>query len=195
MKRCFGVGWPVLLSQSDNPKRKLPYTLEFSHNGASWICVHPASANQLVEMALKKKMVEPLASYTTYRREVRYGQEQSRIDFLLEGKGGACCYVEVKSVSMIDDTGRFAIFPDSISKRGQKHLRELMYCVEKGSSAAALFVIQRTDIEMFRAAQEIDSEYAKLLLEAKDLGVQFYAYQTTGDPFAYELQTPLKIQF
>ncbi len=173
MKSCWEPGWKVSLSKSSNPKRKLAYSLELTHNGLTWIGVNTARPNSLAQEAIEKEIIPELKGYTSLKREVDVGE--SRIDILLE-KNGDKCFVEVKNVTLKDSDG-LARFPDSVSERGQKHLCELINLKEQGIRAVMLFIIQREDVDKFAPAYEIDPEYALLLKEAQEIGVEILPYQ------------------
>lgn len=173
MTSCWEENWPCGVSKSENPKRKLPYTLELTHNGETWIGVNTANANRLVAEWLQERSLVPFEAYTSVTPEKKTGD--SRIDFFLEGVDLPPCYVEVKSATLKKDG--IAQFPDAVSVRGQKHLRELMRLRESGARACLLFVIQREDVGAFAPAREIDPVYADLLTEAFEKGVEIFAYQ------------------
>src|SRR5690606_15095019 len=112
MTSCWAPEWKCALSKSDNPKRKMPYTLELTHNGETWIGVNTANANKLAHLWLQNNLIEELAGYSVIRPEMKVGQ--SRIDFYLEGHPSKPpCYVEVKSVTLKHEG--IAQFPDSVS--------------------------------------------------------------------------------
>ena len=173
MTGCAMPGCTAYFSDSMNPKRKLRYTLEVTQTADAAICVNTHRANGLVEEALVDGHIPALAGFDELHREVRYGIENSRIDLLLIF-GETRCYVEVKNATLGVGEGVVA-FPDAVTKRGQKHLRELMHMVEQGHRAVLIYCVARTDAESVRAAQEIDPGYAQTLREAKRAGVEVYA--------------------
>lgn len=174
MQSCWEPEWKCALSVSKNPDRKMPHTLELTYNGETWIGVNTANANKLAKLWLTQGLLPELAGYKTVIPEKKIGQ--SRVDFYLENHPEyPACYVEVKSVTL-KLNGR-AQFPDSVSERGQKHLKELMEIKRSGLRAAMLFVIQREDVKTFSPAESIDPTYARLLKEARDHGVEILAYQ------------------
>lgn len=178
MTSCWGPEWKCALSKSDNPKRKMPYTLEFTHNGVTWIGVNTANANKLAHQWLKKQLIPELKGYKDIIPEKNIGK--SRIDFFLDGHStDPACYVEVKSVTLKLDG--VAQFPDAVSERGQKHLEELMKLKKKGLRAVMLYIVQREDVEMMKPAHSIDSVYGKLLQQAYDAGVEILVYQCKLD--------------
>jgi len=188
MTGCVGENWPAMVSQSDNPKRKLKYTLEMTNNGATWIVTNTNNANTLACEGIESGLVEELDGYETYTREVKYGQN-SRIDILAES-GNKKCYIEVKSVTMINDEGLYC-FPDSPTVRGQKHLRELVDMVKDGHRAVMFYMILREDGAGFTPASDIDPKYAELLKWAVQNGVEVLAYQGLVSP--YELKMGKRI--
>lgn len=173
MTSCWEENWSCAVSKSDNPKRKLPYTLELTHNGETWIGVNTANANKLVSEWLHSKSLVPFEAYDSIQPEKKVGD--SRIDFFLESDDFPPCYIEVKSVSLKKDG--LAQFPDAVSVRGQKHLKELIKLKESGARACLLFVIQREDVDTFAPASQIDPVYSRLLIEAFEKGVEIFAYQ------------------
>ncbi len=178
MTGCWSPGWKVIVSKSTNLKRKLPYSLELTHNGESWIGVNTSRPNSLAQEAIENGVITELSGYITLTREVSIGE--SRIDILLERESKKC-YVEVKNVTLKTSDG-LARFPDSVSERGQKHLRELIQLKEQGHRAVILFIIQREDVDKFAPAYEVDPEYALLLKLADECGVEILAYQCKIEP-------------
>jgi sugar fermentation stimulation protein A len=178
MKGCALPGCTVLLSRSTNPTRKLPYTWELAKIDGIWVGINTSRPNALVHEALCADAIAELSGYDTIRPEVRYGSH-SRIDLLLSGQRGQC-YVEVKNVTLIN--GEKALFPDSVTTRGQKHLNELMEVVRQGARGVIFFLVQRADAVAVSPADEIDPEYGRLLRQALGNGVEALAYQATVGP-------------
>lgn len=170
-----------VLSRSDNPKRKCKFTLELMQapEDGVMVGVHSAKANVFVAKMLELNLVEGLGVYTEIKSEVVYGKDKkSRCDFVLVGPLGERTYVEVKSVTYAQpyDGARIGLFPDTVSVRAQKHVKELMRVVEESQgSAACLFVVQRNDCSAFAASFSNDPEYSRLLAAARDLGVKIIA--------------------
>ncbi len=173
MKGCAVPGGQVWLSRSDKAGRKLAYTWELAEAGGFMIGLNTGLPNRLTREAIENGTVEELQGYDTIRPEVRYG-ENSRIDLLLEGSPGRC-FVEVKNVTLVED-GR-ALFPDAITERGQKHLRELMRVVQEGDRGVIFFTVQRGDGDSVSPADMIDPEYGRLLRLAIANGVEALAYR------------------
>lgn len=192
MTGCAEPGWTVALSHSDNPRRKLPWTLEMTYNDHSWIGVNTHQANRLAEEALREGWIPELQDYTTLQREVRYGHEKSRIDFLLQGPEREDCYVEVKSVTLLENGVH--LFPDTVTTRGQKHLRELSALAQEGKRAVMLYLIQREDGgKTFQPARHYDPDYAHLLHAAQNAGVEILAYQCQVSPQRWQVKRPLHV--
>ncbi|MDO6692376.1 DNA/RNA nuclease SfsA [Aliiglaciecola sp. 3_MG-2023] len=175
MTGCGDPGFEVWLSPANNPKRKLAYTWELSKNQqGDWIGVNTQNANKLVAEAFALSKIEELAQYQDYKAEVKYGEENSRIDFMLTSDNLPDCYVEVKSVTLLRDGQGY--FPDAKTQRGSKHLRELSGIAKAGKHAVLLFCSQHTGIKNIRIAEDIDPEYSATLQAAIDAGVQIIAY-------------------
>ena len=163
----------VLLRDDDSPTRKYRYTWIAIYVGRTLGSIDTAAPNGLVEDAIRRRRIPELAGYESIRREVRYGQEGSRIDLLLE-RGEERCWVEVKSTTLCEQ--RVAMFPDAVTERGRKHLRELMAQVAAGDRAVQFFFVQRRDCDTFRPAWHIDPAYCETLAEAQANGVELLAY-------------------
>ena len=188
MLTCLEPGSPAYISPADNPKRKLKYTWELATSAGGLVGVNTLLANKLAEEAISTGVIGELAGYAALRREVRYG-ENSRVDILLEDAGGAPHYVEIKNVSM----GREGVagFPDSVSARGAKHMRELAAQVRAGHAATVLFTVQREDCTVFRPADDIDPAYGEALRAAVQSGVQVLVYRAAISPGEIRLAAPL----
>ncbi len=168
----------VWVSPARNPKRKLPFTWELIRVGAHMVGINTAHPNAIAAEAINAGRISELHGYATLRREVRYG-ENSRIDLLLEGDNQPPCYVEIKNVHLKrnDDIDHgVAEFPDSVTARGAKHLRELGNMVNEGARAVMLYVVQRNDCDLFRLAADIDPKYVAEFREARRLGVEAICY-------------------
>lgn len=189
MTGCSTPGCEVRLSTSDKPSRKLKYTWELVSVGGYWVGINTARPNYLVREAIESGVVKELQGYPLIRPEVPYGKN-SRIDLLLRGPNGFC-YVEVKNVTL--KVGDDALFPDAVTTRGQKHLRELMEVVRNGSRGVIFFAVQRGDCLSVRPADLIDPEYGRLLREAVRNGVEAVAYQALVTPKEILLVRPLPI--
>lgn len=176
MLNCMVEGGQVWFSRSNDPKRKLPGTWEISQTPQGRLaCINTGRANALVEEALRAGLIAELAGFTALRREVAYGEERSRIDFRLEYPHGVA-YVEVKSVTLGYPGSPVAAFPDAVTQRGAKHLRELAALARQGVRAVQLYCVNLTGIEAVRPAEEIDAAYAQALRAAVADGVEVLAY-------------------
>jgi len=196
MKNCMGEGWRVWYSDSGNPKRKYPCTWELSETpGGDLICVNTAQANRIVKEALAQNIISELAVYGTVKPEVKYGAENSRIDFLLTEAGLPNCYVEVKSATLLDESfgkGQ-GFFPDAVTERGRRHLRELQQMVAEGHRAILLFCVNHTGIDQIDVADHIDPAYGKVLREALQAGVEVLAYKSLINTETIQLWQPLPV--
>jgi sugar fermentation stimulation protein A len=163
------LGAPVQVSFHDNPKRKLAYTWEMIQIDNVWIGINTALPNKLIKIALEQQLFPELGTYQKIRSEVVYGQDnRSRIDFLLED-GDRSIYLEVKNTTWsIEDV---AVFPDTETTRGQKHLRELID-VMPTSRAVMLYLINRGDKTKFAPGDTTDPIYGQLLRTAVAKGLQ-----------------------
>jgi sugar fermentation stimulation protein A len=166
------VGSPVYVSKSDNPKRKLAYTLEMIEvydNQPTWVGVNTGMPNQITRQALLQKLIPELGEYDDIRLEVPYGQDKkSRIDFLLTGAAQPI-YVEVKNTTWAQSD--LVLFPDTVTTRGQKHLQELMALLP-AAKPVMLYFINRADCPYFAPGDSADPAYGKLFREAIERGVQ-----------------------
>ena len=178
MQACCQPGRPVYLSQHDNPKRKLKYTWELIHMPDSLVGVNTQVPNRLTAHAIASGDVSELAGYETVRREVKVG-ERSRIDIQLASPDRRPCYVEVKNCTLVADG--LATFPDAVTVRGQKHLKELQHLAAAGFRCAMFFLIQRMDARRFAPADHIDPEYGRLLRQAAQNGVDVLVYDVRID--------------
>lgn len=194
MTGCAEPGNQVWYSTSNNPKRKYPNSWELSVTSqGDTICINTAKANALVVEAIEQQKIPQLAGYDTLRTEVKYGKENSRIDILLEDNKSQNphkdCYIEVKSVTLLQNefgVGR-GFFPDAVTTRGQKHLRELIEVVESGKRAVLFFAVLHSGIEKVSSAHHIDADYSQLLKQAQEAGVEIICYKAELSPQQIEL--------
>ena len=186
MTGCAEPGFNAFYSTSDNSKRKYPHSLELTQNTLSQlICVNTAVANKVVEEAINNQVITELNGYEQLQSEVKYGSENSRIDFLLTSDNKPACYVEVKSVTLLSETAPHSgqgYFPDAQTVRGQKHIRELIEMIEQGHRAVLLFAVLHQGINTVSAASHIDKKYSDLLNQAIKKGVEVYAYKASISP-------------
>ncbi|MBN2427096.1 MAG: DNA/RNA nuclease SfsA [Deltaproteobacteria bacterium] len=177
MMECAIPGYRVILSRSDNPKRKLPYTLERIEVNGHWVDTHTHRANRVVEEGLRKGLIAEFRNYTL-SPEFSYGQ--SRFDFLLT-KGEEKILLEVKNVTLTLNSD-VARFPDAVTTRGQKHLKELLAARSDGYRGVIFFLVQRREARSFQPADNIDPVYGELLRQAVQGGVEALAYKTRVTP-------------
>lgn len=175
----------------DESPRKLKYTWELVKHNDVLIGVNTNHPNNIVEEALREKKIPEFSSYTTWRREVKYGVN-SRIDFLLESSDLPPCYLEVKNVHLKRD--EYAQFPDSVTLRGTKHLRELENVKKQGARAAVLYVVQRDDCDRFKPAHVIDPLYATTAYNAMLQGVETLCYNCCVTPQEIFLNQPMTVE-
>jgi sugar fermentation stimulation protein A len=173
MKECCEPGRPVWLSYHDNPKRKLKYSWEFIDMGNSLVGVNTNIPNRLVKTSIECGKVEELSGYDTVTAEIKVGKN-SRLDLFLSGNGKKNCYVEIKNCTLV--TNGFAQFPDAVTTRGLKHLKELRELVSQGNRCMMFYLIQRMDAEKFGPADHIDHAYGKELRNALKDGVEIAVY-------------------
>jgi sugar fermentation stimulation protein A len=177
-------GVAVWLSRSEAVTRKYPYTWEMVEAGlggeSQLVGINPLHPNRLVAEAIAARSIKKLGGYEMLRREVKYGAA-SRIDLLLEDERKGRCYVEVKNVHLMRRAGR-AEFPDCVTTRGAKHLRELAAMVAQGHRAVMLYLIQRADAESFSISGDLDPGYAEAFAVARAAGVEALAYRCRMSP-------------
>jgi len=184
MKNCWAEGDTAWLLDSENPKRKYRYTWVINETqDGHMICVNTHLANQLVIEGIENGVIKEFQNYDNIQQEVKYGDENSRIDLLLTNKNKPDCYVEIKTVTLLESGDDFnagaGFFPDAVTTRGQKHLRELIEMKQQGHRAVLFFLVQHSAIKTVDAARHIDKKYADLYDQARQAGVEVIAYQTT----------------
>jgi len=165
------------LSHTDDPKRKLKYTLEVMEADDTLVGINTNRPNKLAEAAILNGRIPALSGYDTLRREVKYGVN-SRIDLLLEDPNRPSAYLEVKNCHLRRSPG-LTEFPDSVTTRGAKHLGELSEMVRQGHRAVQLFIVQRNDCDVLSPADDIDPAYAQALRDAAAAGVEIIAWACT----------------
>ena len=182
MTGCAPAGATVWLSVSDNPKRKYAHSWQLVELKPGVLaCINTGLTNKLALEALQNQQIIELNGFDECRSEVPYGEENSRIDFLLSYPHQQA-YVEVKQVTLSLQDG-VSGFPDAVTKRGQKHLRELIQQVNSGYRAVLLFIIMRSDVSLVTPEDSIDADYGQLLREAIREGVEVLAYGTKIDQY------------
>jgi sugar fermentation stimulation protein A len=188
-------GSRVWLSRSESLTRKYPHTWELVEadlgEGPALVGINTGHPNRLVAEAIEGRRIKPLAGYQSLRREVAYG-EASRIDILLEDARKGRCYVEVKNVHLMRKSG-LAEFPDCVTARGLKHLRELAAMVAEGHRAVMLFLVQRTDAKRFTLAGDLDPAYSEAFRQALAVGVEAMAFGCRMSPEEIALDKPIRM--
>ncbi|QKJ85895.1 sugar fermentation stimulation protein A [Paramixta manurensis] len=193
MTGCATPGDAVWYSTSDSLTRKYPHSWELTETRQGhWICVNTLRANTVVREALVSNIIPELSGYESLSAEVKYGAERSRIDFLLQAGTRRNCYIEVKSVTLLQQGKGY--FPDAVTERGQKHLRELTKIAEAGDRAVLLFAVLHSGIEDVSPARHIDARYAELLVQARQSGVEVLCYKAQLSPAGIVLNTPLVVE-
>lgn len=175
------VGSRVAVSYQPAPTRKLPYTWEMIEVQGTWVGINTSLPNRVIGQMLNQQLLPQFQHYPTIQREVIYGAEGSRIDFLLENGRGEKVYLEVKNTTW--SQAHTAIFPDTETTRGQKHLRELIRVRQTPNTrAVVLYFIHRGDCDRWRSGDEVDPEYGKLLRQAITAGVEILPCRFQVDP-------------
>ncbi len=191
MTGCQEPGSTVYVSPAQNPGRRLAYTWELVWVHRTWVGINTFRPNHLVAEAIESGVLTELQGYQQIRREVQVSPG-TRLDLCLEQTRHRC-YVEVKSVTLA--LGGIAAFPDAVTERGTKHLKELIRLRRKGERAALVFVVQREDCAEFRPADEIDMEYGNWLRKAVKAGVKVLPYRARVNPkeIALTERIPMKL--
>jgi sugar fermentation stimulation protein A len=177
MKSCLENGAEVYLTPVTDPKRKTKFTWEMIKINDDWVGINTGIPNKLAFESISAGTIPGLEGYTNVKREVKF--EDSRFDIYAENDMEQC-FIEVKNVTMKD--GKYARFPDAVTTRGQKHLKTLIEVKSRGIRAVMLYIIQRSDVEIFAPACDIDPDYAKLLSEAVAAGVEVIPMQAHVTP-------------
>ena len=187
MRSCSTPGSKVLLSKSENEKRKYPYTLEMVRSGDTWVGVNTGLTNQIVVEAINQGKIPELGHVEVVNTEVKVSSN-SRLDVMVEAVG-LKTYIEIKNCSLVE--GEVAMFPDAVTARGTKHLYELAKLVEQGCGGVIFYLVQRDDAKIFRPAVQIDPVYAAALNEVAKLGVKVLVYQAKVKPSGIEVENSL----
>lgn len=181
----------VMISRSNDPKRRTAFTAEAIEVEGAWVGINTQRPNKLVHHSLMHPTLSYLSTYRAIKREVPFGQDaRSRVDFyFFESKEQAPLFLEIKNVTL--RKGDIAQFPDAPSLRARKHIDDLLYTKSLGFNAGLLFIVQRMDCTSFKAATDIDKDYALKLKEAHDHGLSIKAISArvneTGIELAHEL--------
>jgi sugar fermentation stimulation protein A len=190
MKGLLDEGNEVFISKSDDPKRKLKYTLEIIKVKKNLVGVNTHFANKIAHHGLSNNLISELKNNKNIKPEVFFNKE-TRFDFFLENKKQKI-FVEVKNVTLFRDE-KIAEFPDAITSRGSKHLQTLIDAIKKGYKTYLLFLIQIEGVENFKIAKDIDKEYYENYLLAKKAGVNFLAYRCKINSKEIKIEKKIKI--
>ncbi len=173
MMGLLNKGNSVWFSKSDNPKRKLKYTLEIVEVNKTLVGINTQLTNKIVLEALNKKKIKNLVKFNNIKTEAKFS-DKTRFDFLISNNKERC-FIEVKNVTLVRND-KIAEFPDAVTSRGTKHLKELITAKKKGYDSYILYLIQREDCKSFKIAEDIDQEYKKAFGEALKNGVKILCY-------------------
>jgi len=191
MKGLLDEGNEVYLLKNSNPKRKLKYGLEIIRAKKNLVGVNTHMANKIVSHGLSNNLIKELENNDSIKPEVFFNKE-TRFDFLI-AKNSQKSFVEVKNVTLFRDE-KTAEFPDAITTRGSKHLITLIDAIKKGYKAYLIFLVQIQNMEKFKIAKDIDSEYYKNYVAAKKAGVNFLAYRCKISSKEILIEKKLKIK-
>lgn len=189
MTSCLENGAEVFLTPVNDPKRKTKFTWEMIKINGDWVGINTGNPNKLAYEAISAGQIPELADYTFVKREVKYND--SRFDVYAENENEKC-FIEVKNVTL--KKGKYALFPDAITTRGQKHLLALIEAKNAGIRAVMLYVVQRSDVDIFAPAVDIDPDYTAKLIQAVNSGVEVIAMQAKVTPYSIELSKRLPIE-
>ena len=184
------AGNKVWVSKSNNPKRKLKYTLEIIEDNKSKVGVNTHFANKIVLHALRNKLIKEFKNISVIKPETKFGKN-SRFDFLIINKKNRT-FIEVKNVTLSRKKG-LAEFPDAITTRGLKHINELVKASKKNYKIFILYLIQRNDCMTFSIAKDIDLKYAKALEKAVKNNLNILCYDCKFSPKGIKLNKKIKI--
>lgn len=190
MKTCLENGAEVYLSPVDNPKRKTKFTWEMIKINGDWVGINTGNPNKIAFEAIRFGQINGLTGYSEVKREVKW--EDSRFDVMAKNEFETC-FIEVKNVSMKE--GEWALFPDSVTTRGRKHLETLIRVKNAGMRAVMLYVVQRSDVSKFGPAGTIDPDYAQALQKAVNSGVEVFVLQVKVSPEGINIKDQLPLIF
>ena len=173
MMGLLNKGNKVWFSRSDNPSRKLKYTLEIIEVGGKMVGINTLLANKIVFKALSQKKIKNFVKFNNIKPEVKFS-DKTRFDFLIFNNKEKC-FLEVKNVTL-SRKDKIAEFPDAITSRGTKHLKELIIAKQRGFQSYILYLIQREDCKSFRIAKDIDEDYKIAFDKALKKGVKIICY-------------------
>ena len=173
MMGLLNKGNKIWFSRSDNLSRKLKYTLEIIEVGKKMIGINTLLTNKIVFEALSQKRIKNFVKFNNIKPEVKFS-DKTRFDFLISDNKEKC-FLEVKNVTL-SRKDKIAEFPDAITSRGTKHLKELIIAKQRGFESYILYLIQREDCKSFRIAKDIDEDYKIAFDKALKKGVKIICY-------------------
>ena len=179
----------VWLTKSNNPKRKLKYTLQIIESNGSKVGINTHLTNKIVLDGLNNNKIKNFRAMEI-KTEVKFG-DNTRFDFLIT-EPNSKKFIEVKNVTL-SRTNKLAEFPDSVTSRGAKHIDELLKAKTKGYDVYLMFVIQRDDCDQFSIAKDIDPKYADLLSDAIKKKLNILCYDCKFSPKGIKLNKEIKI--
>ncbi|MEA3292434.1 MAG: DNA/RNA nuclease SfsA [Pseudomonadota bacterium] len=196
MQGCWAPGARVEISHSDNPGRKLPWTLERVDMGGGWIGVNTGRVNAVIAEAIEKGSIPTLSGYSTLKREPAYqapGFPKSRFDLLLTDAGERPdCYIEIKNATLL--VNDVIEFPDAVTTRGRKHLELLAYAAGEGLRAVMLYAVNRPEGSFFQPAREIDPDYAETLQRVAAQRIEVLAMRLVHTTTGIETDGPVEVR-
>ena len=190
MMGLMNSGNRVWLSRSSNPNRKLKYTLQIIEKNRIKVGVNTHLTNKIVFKALKNNCINEFKNLDLIKQEVKFN-ENTRFDFLIS-KGNKKIFIEVKNVTLSREKG-IAEFPDAVTSRGQKHIKELIKASKKGFQIYLLYVIQRQDCKKFKLAKDIDPEYYNLVKKAVKKKLKLICYDCKFSSKGIKLNNKIKV--
>ena len=181
----------VWLSKSNNPKRKLKYTLQIIEDQKTKVGINTLLTNKIVYDALSKGVIKNFKNFKNIQQEVIFG-ENTRFDFLLTEKTKRT-FVEVKNVTLSRQK-QIAEFPDAVTSRGLKHIKELLKANREGYEIYLLFLIQRNDCSKFKLAKDIDPQYCELLTKAVKKNLKILCFDCKFSSKGIKLNREIKFK-
>ncbi len=187
MRSCSTPGSRVMISKSNNSKRKYQYTLEVIDVGTGWIGINTSLTNSIVAEAIGLGIIDELQDVDAIHTEVKTSAH-TRLDLMVE-KGDKKIFIEIKNCSLVEEG--VAMFPDAVTSRGTKHLLELAELVRQGNDGIIFYLVQRMDAQLFKPAAHIDPVYAETLQKVRRQGVKIAVYQAKADESGIEVTRKL----
>jgi len=191
MLGLLNPGSIAYISRADNDNRKLKYTLEIIEQNKELVGVNTHRTNKIVEEELQKKKIKKINNYNKIKKEVFFNKK-TRFDFLLNGKKNT--FIEVKNVTLMREN-LIAEFPDAITSRGQKHIKDLIDAKKKGYDCYIIFLVQRQDVKLFKIAKDIDKEYFNIFIKGKKSGIKYLCFSSTISEKEINLSNEIEIDY